>query len=108
MLNNISWQGYWTALATTTLLYYAFLLLFFYRKQWGYGLHQWFTASADPMPQEKVKDHQLNALEEENACVATLKEAPGHLPIVHSLVDELHSFFESIPSNTYTKEDLLV
>lgn len=32
MLNNISWQGYWTAIALLTAAYYLFIYLLYFRK----------------------------------------------------------------------------
>ena len=106
MLNNISWQGYWTTLAVLTVLYYGFVFIFIYRRALLQRLNNRLYNS--PV----TSDHTANALSpqfrDSNANGSQFEEdEPAYLPSVRSLVDEVQALFESTEKNSYSKATLL-
>lgn len=105
MLNNITWQSYWIALAFTTTCYYSFVFLRFYRKEWLQKMRrgQRPPSIADPADQNP----QLHLFQQPTAANAPAKEEPEYLPAVRSLVDEVHAFFDVADTRTNTRQSLL-
>jgi len=107
MLSNISWQGYWTSLAITVFLYYTFVFLFFYRKPLiQYFQRRSFTSPLYSGLAIETKE-QVDSSQDEGAVITPEADAPEYVPAVHSLVDEVHAFFESLDPTFHSKETLL-
>jgi hypothetical protein len=98
MLNNISWQGYWTFIALTAILYYVSLLFSFYKTELVQVIRRRSLHFPTGKPQCAEKEIPVRTAPE---------EGPPYLPAVHSLVDEMQSYFESLEQGTATKETLL-
>jgi hypothetical protein len=98
MLNNISWQGYWTFIVLTAILYYVTLLFSFYKTELAQVIRRRSLHFLAGEPQCTEKDIPAGAAPE---------EGPPYLPAVHSLVDEMQSYFQALERGTATKETIL-
>jgi hypothetical protein len=103
MLNNISWQGYWTLIVLTAILYYVTLLFSFYKTELAQVIRRLpFRAIA-----RTEQSRETKCAEKEISVSAAPEEGPPYLPAVHSLVDEMQSYFEALERGTATKETIL-
>jgi hypothetical protein len=107
MLSNISWQGYWTTLAITTVLYYILVFVFFYRSAFvQYFQRQIVNHKFHPELGTEIP-LQMGLSGKQSVTVANKADKPEYVPAVHSLVDEVHAFFESTDPRSHSKTSLL-
>lgn len=116
MFNNISWQGYWLALALTVAFYYLAILLFYYKGkvlqvlfQLKYGARSLATATGTPPVQisgnapsgvqQPVPTEDLSDFE--NPAADSLEY------MVYACMDELTAYFEEAKAVRCNKEDIL-
>ena len=99
MLNNISWQGYWTTLALLTVAYYFFLYLRYFRSDVKAYLQRQKPATATPTAMPSVATFLKEQVQpslfpyEEDDEFAT--PADTTVQAVYACMDELTAYFES-------------
>ena len=105
-MNNISWQGYWTALAITVSLYYLFVLAFYYKREL-------LNVLRNRTPNEGRIALPLNEMEPSFSSPSGSQQkennllAPETSPEAISLIDEVQAYFEGAGKKDYTKAEVL-
>jgi hypothetical protein len=101
MINNMSWQGYWTFMSITIAIYYLFVAVLFYSgdlKRWyeGNGLSKLgllLKQHGKGLPWKVVPAQQQTSFEGIIAETAAIENEQESLPTaVQSLVDEIQAF----------------
>lgn len=112
MLNNISWQGYWTTLALLTAAYYFLVYWRYFRKDLLSALSKRNPVSSTPAVSPAV----ASFLHEQAHSPLTTREVPEDdfcLPTdpveqtVYSCMDELNAYFESAKKAKMMKAEVL-
>ncbi len=110
MINNVSWQGYWISIALLTGSYYLIVFILYYRNDFKYWLGSRDgerIPSAAAFETNDKKLHQPLLLSEEIIQGNVGGDKQEAIPIVQSLKDEVHAFFDEAYKDI-TKKDLLV
>lgn len=99
MLNNISWQGYWTVLALFLTGYYLIIYLLYYRRDFSVSVSR--ALSRNNSSSETVPFHPSSSTTQ--ASIA--HESQEYL--FDSCLNELAAFFDQAKSRKWMKEELL-
>lgn len=110
MLNNISWQGYWTTIVLLTLAYYIVLYLVYFRRQLPSLLAKRESSPKQPTASPAVASflqaqNQPSLFPEETADEFTVPD--GEEGIVYACMDELNAYFEGAKKQKIAKPELL-
>ena len=97
MINNISWQSYWTFIALTVALYYLIIVSFFYKAEIKALISKGITSRSSIVNHDDSSIVSLNM--EPSKDKTNLK--------YQSFVDELEAFFEALVNETVSKEYLI-
>jgi hypothetical protein len=113
MIISMSWQGYWTFLATIVVLYYLFVVIFFYAAD----LKRWLKVQAMPSAPSTPTGARVAAqtltdppgVSVETVQPATaLDEGEEGLPLpVQALVDEIQAFMAGAADRHLPKASIL-
>jgi len=108
MIYNISWQGYWTALAVIVAIYYGLIILWFNKPI----VVSWFFSQARLIRKRlqfnKNYERQPTASTISGSSPALRSDQPESIPGMTSLVDEIQVYFESVPTAYVSKVTLLL
>lgn len=113
MLSNISWQGYWTALALLSFVYYVSILFIFYRQELAHWLQNKSIAAGMPAGtdqragQPEVIPLQPSLFEIDQEGDFQLPPADSEEYPIYACMDELTAFFEESKSSRWQKEQLV-
>jgi hypothetical protein len=104
MLNNITWQGYWTSLALLSAAYYIVIYLFYFRK--GFKL-QFPRRSQVTQPDElstaAINRQSLSPEDDEEFKTPT----SGDEQMVYACMDELNAYFVESKRTRCVKPELV-
>ncbi len=113
MLNNITWQGYWTTIALLSLSYYLIIYLLYYRDDFKIILQERFqlhkekgTAIPDPSIEENSSIEDL-IFGDEISSEFSEPDKQSDESIVYGCMDEFKAYFEEAKKSRCVKEELV-
>jgi hypothetical protein len=114
MLNNISWQSYWTTLALLLAGYYLIIYLLYYRSDFSvrfrrktFGGHDFSSVPLflrERQPSDKV---QSSLFDVDSSPEFQRPEVGTEEYVLYSCMDELTAFFEEAGRRKWVKEELM-
>lgn len=111
MLNNISWQGYWTSLALLSAGYYLVIYLLYYRSDFKMtfprkGQHRKSAAAFAAVLNAGKRAAQPSPIQDEDNA---FEKPPidSEEGFVYHLMDEISAYFEEARKSRCVKEELL-
>jgi len=116
MINNVSWQGYWTSIALITAGYYLFIYLFYFRSDFKIFLNRKsqgennvqftsvsnFQTKGNLVPNSNQQPFLFN---ESGDFETPPKESDEYM--VYACMDEITAYFEAVIKTTCEKEKLI-
>ena len=103
MLNNITWQGYWTTLALLSAGYYLVIYALYYRKDFKMIL---------PRKEQKSVHFSNTSSSAKGTFPEDVNEefsspTPGDEATIYTCMDELNAFFQESRKGKCVKEELI-
>ncbi len=115
MFNNISWQGYWNAIALISIAYYFIIYLLYYRKDFGINFlktrnssHLSSLPSTSTLSDEEKHSANFQPTALNDSSVDSKMQADESVvAIAQVCIDELNAFFEESKRKRPIKEELM-